>query len=229
MHKSKIIVSSLILGALVLSGCDKNPIQNQGQEQSAKQQQGEFAKIAEAIQSGKGAHCVITQTIDDQEHTMEYWLKGDKMKIVGLGVDEAQGPQYGQMISDGEYTYMWGDDQDGLKWKIEEDELSEDNQYEQDVPEFDENALNMYEQQGFKVNCEQKNLNDGDFIPPANVQFQSMEMMMNNAFGEMKQEMLQEQTQERVDKNEDGDEPEMDQEEAMQQYQLMMQQVQEQQ
>ena len=219
-QKSKIIISGIVLGETILTGCTQNTIQNQNQEQTMEQQQSEFAQIAEAIKNGQGAHCVITQTIDDQEQKMEYWIKDNKFKVIGLAPEDAQGPQFGQMISDGEYTYMWGDDKDGLKWKIEEDELSEDNQYEPEMPDFsDQEELNMYQEKGFHVNCEKVKLGDDDFTPPANVQFQSMEMMMENAFGQMRQEMIQTQEQEDF-----GDE-DMDQEEVMQQYQLMMQQM----
>lgn len=217
--KSKLFAAGLVATSLVLAGCTQT--QQQTEQQTQEQAMGEFAQIAQAIQSGKGAHCTITQQIEGQEQKMEYWIKGEKMKVTGLsGANPEQAAQYGEMLSDGEYTYMWGTDNQGLKWKIETDDMSEDNQYEPDVPNFeDEQEIENYQNQGYQVQCEQQNLSDDFFTAPAHVQFQSMEMMMENAFGQMKQEMIQEQDQmmevEGMTEEED---------EATQQYQLMMQQ-----
>lgn len=222
--KTKLFVAGIAVTSLALAGCTQTP--QQTQEQTQEQVQNEFAQVAQAIQAGKGAHCTITQQVENQQQKMEYWIKGNKMKASGLAQanDQDQTNQYSYMLSDGDYTYMWGDNGQGLKWKIESDDMSEDNQYEPEVPNF-ENAQEMqnYQNQGYQVNCEEQNLDDSFFTSPDNIQFQSMEMMMENAFGQIKQEMMQEQDNDPEMMIEDQTDNEMDADDATQQYQLMMQ------
>lgn len=222
---TKFIISAFFGSALMLSGCTKI---NNNQPQTVGEQQSEFAQMANAIKDGKGAYCEITQTIDGKEQQMKYWIKGEKIKATGLGNQNEQN-QYGYMISNGKEMFMWSDEEQGIKWQIDDQQIANDNQYEPEIPDFEnEENFKNFQAQGYKVNCQQQNLTDEDFTPPANIQFQSMEMMMENAFGQMKQEMIQEQT-ENAETSNDESSKSADQQDATQQYQLMMEKYKDQQ
>jgi hypothetical protein len=210
----------LVLGS-VLSGC-LTLNKPQDQPQTVSEQQKEFSQIANAIKSGKGTYCQFTQTIDGKDRVMQYWMMGKKIKVNGLASQTEAANQYSYMINDGKNIYLWSDNNIGVQWKVATDsaQIAQDNKFETEVPDFgDENNLEDYKAQGYRVDCQEKDLKDSDFVAPESVKFQNMEQVFNNAFGQYKQEMLKNQTDEPEAKPETED-----QEKAFQQYQLMMQQ-----
>ena len=202
MPKIFTIISLLFLGT-VLSGCLNKTV---NQPQNVSEQEKEFTQIANAIKSGKGVYCQFNQTIDGQEKSMQYWMMGKKVKVSGLADQGDDSQQYSQMINDGTNIYLWSDSNNtGIQWKVATQgaQIAEDNKFEADVPDFsDETNLEGYKAQGYRVDCQEKDLKDGDFMAPSTVKFQNMEQVINNAFGQYKQEMLKNQPSQPEQKDE---------------------------
>ena len=50
------------------------------------------------------------------------------------------------------------------------------------LPDFtDETTVQEYEDQGYRVNCQKRNVADSEFTPPSNIQFQDYSALMQDA------------------------------------------------
>ncbi len=196
----KIVLSSIVLlGSTVLLSACVPGLQNQEQtQQSEKEMIKESNELAQAIESGKPTYCQITS--DDGTENLEYWIKDKKMKMVGQGVsgdDEVAQMEMGSMISDGEYIYTWSEGEtQGVKFRAMTEEeaqevAAEAEEYMQDLPDMGDDFVEEYENKGYRVDCKQQNIADSEFTPPANVQFQDMEMIMEQSMQQVRQGMME--------------------------------------
>lgn len=199
----------LILG-VVLSGCSLLPQKSSESEMPALGQQAvkEYQKVAEAMASGKSVECVMTNAQEGTSFT--YQVKGKMIRSFGqLSPDSTSS---GNMISDGSYLYMWSDDSaQGTKMKIlSEAEAAEITEQPEDVlPDLsDEVKQQELVDLGYSIRCDEKNLADDAFVPPATIQFQDLSQMMEAA----------NQIQQKMAPSIEGESPEMTQE----QLELMM-------
>jgi hypothetical protein len=123
-------------------------------------------------------------TKTDGSSTMDYIIKGKKMKISGM---EYQGKKNtnGSMISDGEFMYTWDDtSKTGMKIAIpkEEDVSKLAREKGQEVPSFStEEDKKKYEDQGYRVDCKELAVDDSVFVPPSDVKFSDLSSMMENS------------------------------------------------
>lgn len=206
----------LILGA-VLSGCSLLPQKSSESEMPALEQQAvkEYQKVAEAMALGKSVECVMTNAQEGTSFT--YQVKGKMIRSFGqLSPDSTSS---GNMISDGSYLYMWSDDSaQGTKMKIpSEAEAAEMTEEPEDVlPDLsDEVKQQELIDLGYSIRCDEKNLADDAFVPPATIQFQDLSQMMEAATqlqtemeskaGESTPELTQEQIEAMVKSFGDGE------------------------
>lgn len=175
-------ISLLIVSVLLLSACThKNTTQNQPeQEQTQNEMAQEFENIATAIAAGKSAQCVMTKT--DSTDTITTYIKGKKVKTIA--VSEKTPAQNGSMLSDGTTMYTWTDaTKEGVMFKLpSEDGLKNIPTNAPQVPDFSKpEETEKFENQGYTVNCEVKNIDDAEFTKPADVTFTDMSAFLENA------------------------------------------------
>ncbi|MBP9781686.1 hypothetical protein KBC89_03455, partial [Candidatus Woesebacteria bacterium] len=168
---------------ILLGGCSLIPQKSSQLETPPLEQQvvKEYQKVADAMASGKSVECVMTNTKEGTNFT--YQVKGKKVRSFGQITPESSSS--GNMISDGDYLYMWSDDgQPGTKFKIPtEAEVAEMTEKPKDLlPDLSDEAKQQeFVDMGYSIQCDQKNITDDAFIPPATVQFQDLSLMMESA------------------------------------------------
>ncbi len=174
---------------LALTACVAQPKQNQ-ESSTTQEVNNQMKEMAQIIESGGSAYCKLTATDDSGE--LEYWIKGEKMKAVGVGVmgqnlgEEEMGKGY--IISDGEYFYSWAEGEaEGVKMRMPtkeemEEAASEVEEFAENLPDFsDETQIEEYEDAGYSVDCKRQDVADSEFTPPSNVEFTDFEAMMQDS------------------------------------------------
>ena len=196
MSKSPLLIACVVTAGVILAGCNKktepqpdstatNPI-NVGSSDDAK-----YSQWALALQSGQALTCTFTNTTSGD--TAEYSVKGEKVSMTMHSTQEAQ---YGKMISDGEFTYVWNDTtKEGMKFPITDTQVTEADidQAMQNVPDFsNEDELKSYSNDG-EIDCIPGNVSDSIFVPPSDVAFQDLSALMQQSFDASSSEMTAEQ------------------------------------
>ncbi len=187
--KTLTIASVIGISGLVLSGCSF-PGQSANQNGTATQQQNqqEAQQMAAAIQNGQPAYCLMTKPGTNEK--IEYWVKNKKMRMMGTGISNSDdsAEMMGNMISDGEYIYVWGEGQStGVKMKIptEEEQRQSQERYQEymdKIPSeegnYEQHLESEYQDQGYTVNCQSETIGDDQFMPPTSITFTDMAVMM---------------------------------------------------
>ena len=183
----------LSLGATVLVAGTIFAACNKPKQQTTSDLQREANEIAAAIQAGKPIKCTITR-VETEEHAaaqMEYLMKGEKIKMTGVEIQGNEQDQ-GAMISDGEFVYVWDNQtKEGFKFPVTDpEEAQEAASNKPDGPDFSqEDVQRQYEDQGYTLDCDQTNISDEEFTPPADVTFQDFSAMMEGMMQEAQDSM----------------------------------------
>ncbi|MBP7768867.1 hypothetical protein KA082_03475 [Candidatus Woesebacteria bacterium] len=139
----------------------------------------ELSQLAELVQAGKAVSCILIKK--DDGTTMQYDIKGAKMKMVG--VTTTGQAKTGSMISDGTYMYSWTEGETkGFKIKVPTKEEAQNMAAQanpQQVPDLTAPAQQKrYQDMGFTLDCKESTATDSDFVPPAQVEFVDMSVSM---------------------------------------------------
>lgn len=178
----KKIILPILLG-IAVSGCSILPQKNTQVEVPPVEQQAlkEYQKLAEAMASGQSVECVMTN--NQTETSFTYQVKGKMIRTFGQLTPDST--TSANMISDGTYLYMWSDDdQAGTKYRIPtEAETEEMMEQSNDVlPDLsDQTKQQEFIDMGYSIQCDQVNLSEETFVPPATVLFQDLSQMMESA------------------------------------------------
>ena len=169
--------------------------------QTAGQAINEASEFSNAMESGKPTACTLTKGTD----VMEYLIKNKKMRM-NTTTKVAEKTTVSHMINDLAYLYMWDDTtKQGTKMAVPTEEETKDmadkaKQYQaSSAPEakFDESDYKDFQDQGYTINCKSGNVNDSDFVPPADVKFIDPSEMMKQVTmpdgGQIDYKKLQEQ------------------------------------
>lgn len=141
-----------------------------------------------AVQTGGSIRCTMTKSSD--QTVMNYAMKGKKIHVSGMKY-EGKDVQ-SSMISDGEYMYIWQDDQTtGIKTKVpneqETQELAKNMKKPDSVPDLsDINGRRQFEEQGYSINCNETSISDSEFVPPTTITFTDTSTLMQNALDAIK-------------------------------------------
>ncbi len=183
MFKQIVLIST---ASLALSACLPNkPATSEGS--NAPTDTDQYKAMAQALQTGGSAHCTITK--EDETATIEYYAKGEKVRVSGITDETGNDNQYSAMLSDGEYVYTWNETKkEGVKFpKPDPEEIAQAQDQIPNIPNFsDETAREEYVQDGYDVDCQVTGVDDELFTPPADVTFTDMTKMMEGA-----QQMMQ--------------------------------------
>ncbi len=202
MKATKIALPAVLASSILLAGCtsplatlqSKIPFLNKtGAPQGKLEQVAEAGKLSMMMATGKSGKCTVTDKKNNS--TIEYYIKGKKMKFSGTGMggttamyaeSDSENPSPKQtksyFLNDTEYTYMWEEGaESGLKTKLpsEEDtkkmmDYGKDTMEDAAIPETEASnpEISKFETDvNYEVNCDVIELNDSEFVPPANVKF----------------------------------------------------------
>lgn len=151
----------------------------------ASDQKEKSKKLSDWIKSGKGIVC----SVNTPQGEVIVKTKGEKVRMDGImymdmtSSDANHGTQKGSSISDGEWFYMWGDD-NGIKIKIEEMEkmgakTEDDYGVEEEDYSAEEWAKSMEEAQA-SYDCREENISDSEFQVPNNINFADLNEMIQD-------------------------------------------------
>lgn len=178
-------LSTLLVLSLFLTGCNKAEPNSTdipaevSETQTEAQLQTEAQKISNAMQSGEKLQCTIVQ--EETNERITYLVQGKNFKISGLTENMEEG-QTGFVVSDGVSFYSWLEPKnEGVKMTIpSEEELdAQMEKLQMDIPELDsEEAVERYEDDGYRITCDPASFDNSEFIPPLTVKFQDVDAMM---------------------------------------------------
>lgn len=173
----KIII--LATAAVLLASCI-GPLKKTGDKISIKKGAENAGKaFQDAVKSGKSVIC----TYEMNGTEIETLVKGEKTRVNGVGYGQGNGG----MINDGEWVYIWSDDdKTGTKYKImemeevnDENETEDQGQMPQDIDDIEEWAAEIENQ--YEVVCKEAKVDDSEFVPPTDVEFKDMNEAMQKA------------------------------------------------
>lgn len=182
--KTILTVGSLFVIAGALAACQPKvaaPGANGGDQATEKKQAGgtNMMEMAAAIMKGEGFRCTFTQKENGQ--AMSYAIKGKKVSMTTTGAAGAPG-QMGRMITDGTVMHIWDPaTKKGMKMTIPSPDPKASNvptPVQAQVPDFSDIKSWQDFQSKYDVNCTPTQLNDSEFTPPTDVQFQDLSGMM---------------------------------------------------
>ena len=194
----KISYTALLGGAGVLfSACNlfspkEKPAEAPNSPQTQQEAMQETEKLAMAIKNGEALRCVFS---NDDGTQVEYQVKGEKMKMAGMGVVEQE--KNGYLIKDGEYLYFWQEGAtQGMKNKLpSQEEIEETSKkmenFSYDTPDFSsEESIRSYEEgTGTTVHCNPQSIDDNEFVPPSDIEFIDLSAQMQETFSKMDEQM----------------------------------------
>jgi len=172
--KKIIYFSLLILGVLVLGGCN---LLGQGQpagvgenqtdqQQATNQGEGFVGKLKDAIALGTAMECTFSK--DDYSGTT--WVKGKQIYS-----EFTQPDNNGFMIMQGDCIYTWGSAQpQGIKMCYDPSEFEAMTEQSQDLSQGQAGPPPDME-----YNCSPAVVNDSMFNPPADIEFMDINQLMN--------------------------------------------------
>ena len=173
----------IALGAVFAYRATNKPQVVLTSDQTASETMSEAAKFSQMIESGKPVSCTLVKG-DDK---IEYVIQNKKFAMTTrvTGSEEEPTPPVGHVLSDGVYLYSWTDDT-GTGTKIalpseeEQTEAGEQAQdYDNQVPELSQKQdYDMYKNEGYTIACQEAQINDNTFTPPAGISFVDPTAMM---------------------------------------------------
>ncbi len=184
MRKTIYFAAIFVALAFVFTGCGKKTAEETGQLQNESNESAtveEFqSTIEEMAKSGKPYRCTYAMTYQDiyQEGTL-YFAGEDSIRgDIKVNMPEV-GEKMTHFVKDGETQYVWTDDQPtGIKvtmTKEEEEKLKEE------AGEASQDSIDM--DMKIDLKCKKWSPEKSVMTPPSNVQFQSLDDMMNAATG----------------------------------------------
>lgn len=180
-------LTALVATSVLLSACLPGKTAQDTTLQTESQIAQETFKVGAAIKAGRPVMCTITHT--ESGTTSTYLHKGEKMKVHAQENGETPASS---MISDGEFFYIWEDSATtGMKFPIPNPSATPNLNVDMpNMPDFSkENAQEDYVKQGYTLDCQEKSLDDSEFVPPTSVTFQDTSVLMQNSVQQLQQEL----------------------------------------
>ncbi len=201
MRLSRIITLGSVLGlsSLSLAGCSlpflgQKPATST-EPQNQVDQMANAAELSVMMSTGQAGTCVITNTEDQTQDSMQLAIKGKKflMKGTNFSVSAKQPDQktqkIGYMLNDSEYTYIWEDQATtGMKMKEIEPASQQSPETQAETQDLgpaprtaDTNPLNTFEANPkYRIECQIGDVPDEAFMPPATVNFMDLSQGRTN-------------------------------------------------
>lgn len=153
------LIAIVVVSSLVFAGCVKKDDAGSG-----------AAGSKSGVKSGVSTYCKMSTT---EGGTMEIWTKGEKTKTYGLNMGGGMGMGY--TISDGEWLYMWVEGATtGKKYPVVDEETprSEGEEEPGEMPNLTaQQELEGSMVQDYEYECNEQDIPDSMFVPPAGVTF----------------------------------------------------------
>ena len=150
-----VLIFGLIGGVVYWKSRSQNISQPTNQKTAAK-------TIVDWIKGSQGVRCQL----DIDGNQVSIVAKGEKMKISGQSVPINGQSQKSSIINDGQWIYVWSEeDQKGIKYPVESE-----NQENSETETFSLKEIEK-EWAGYQYHCQPAKISDQEFIPPTEVDF----------------------------------------------------------
>ncbi len=179
-----VVVIVVVAGVLVFGG-EKNAEQNQPQNQEEVQNQEQSEKDAQTLRdfingkTGQNMKCEFTSQVGEAS-TLDVttYVAGERVRVDYSMQPPINGQSTLHMVSDGNYSYLWGDSKlgnmfAGMKFRVEEEGSQSASQEAEQFVDYD---MPM-------INCERWNPDEEMFETPDDIEFVDMEEMANSEAG----------------------------------------------
>jgi len=188
----------LISATLLLTACNPTKPNISEEPQSQQLVVEEISNLAQDIKQGKSVQCILTH--QDTNQTMTYLMKQNKIKITNfINPDPTnQTDNYGSLISDGQYSYMWNDQtKQGIKIPITQpDSADYSKDQAEEVPDLSQEAYQrQYQDLGYTIRCNPQDISDNEFAPPSDVNFTDFSQFLKELPSQMSEEQLEQMQQ----------------------------------
>lgn len=172
-------IALLLTCALALSACKSTSPQTATTPETTGEQTSDLTSIAAMMAAGKPISCTMSKK--DGTNSMAYMMKDKKIKVTGIsGQGEAQSSS---MITDGTYMYTWDDaTKKGMKLALDGKDIASEARTQAAAPtlQSDEDKK-KFEDQGYDVKCATATIDDTEFVPPTDVTFEDLSVMMEKS------------------------------------------------
>lgn len=164
-------------------------VKNQAMEKVSETAGGGMAEIAQKVMAGQGFRCTFTQKQTGQ--SMSYAIKGKKVAM--QIVDPTDSAKKSNMIVDTDFSYMWDPaTKKGMKFAIPKDlptptpgaVMKPTTPGVPQTPDLSDANAWLEAQKEYDINCTPANLSDSEFVPPTDVEFQDLSVMMKQMPGQ---------------------------------------------
>ncbi len=176
----------LSLATIAFVACKQAAPPQAPAEQTQQQAAAEGQEMASVVARGGSIRCELSKR--DGSSTVSYAMKGKKIHTTGMEY-EGQNTK-SEMISDGEYMYIWQvDTKQGVKTKLpsEEDMKEMTQEVKNSVPDITTDAGKQeFEAQGYTIDCKEQAVADTEFVPPTDVKFTDTSALMQGVLDQVK-------------------------------------------
>ena len=179
-----VFVMMLTLSACGSETAEQNASQGSGSEKQAEKDGGMVENMMEKMAGAQ--KCVLKE---EGKVVSTVYMDGERMRADGDAsvIGDGEPGDIATTLSDGEWMYMWSHaEKQGMKMKIEEEEMmaEEDMMMEEDdkMGDFDEDSIQELidenAEKDLDYSCEKWRVDEKLFIPPTDVEFVDMAVMM---------------------------------------------------
>lgn len=195
----------IAFSAVALNGCiGNNNKATISDDQTVSETMSEWQKVGNAIANGESVSCEMTDTKNGI--SSKYYMKEDKVRFDSIQSEQLEDvAMNGSFLTDGKFGYSWNaETKKGMKFLVNDPEdLSEDvEELESEAPDFSsKEAWDNYENLGYTVTCEIKDVDASLFTPPTDVTFTDLsnfaqEMQQTDGVDQEQLEQMMKQFQE---------------------------------
>lgn len=151
---------------------NKNGVTNKVTEKSEQKTGSGLASLKDLLTLGKDQKCQWESNEEGNKTTGTLWIKGNKFRQTIANRIEGQPETQTEVISDGEWFYLWNPNskEQGMKMKMSEEDKQENNK-------IANGAIDWGKQ--FNYNCSPASVSEADVTPPTDVKFMDLEDLQN--------------------------------------------------
>jgi len=167
-NMKKIIM--LVMCGVVLSACS---LAKPNTNNTVSQKENKLTSIKDLLGLGKEQKCVWSGEENGQKSSGTMSIKGTKFRQTATTKIGNEPETAMEIISDGEWTYLWNPKtkEQGMKIKTTEEQKA-------DTRDLANGNLDLGKE--FNYNCSPASVSDGEFMPPKDIDFLDLESLKND-------------------------------------------------
>jgi hypothetical protein len=161
----------VLISSFILAGCGGS-VANKIEDKVENKVESKLSSLKDLLGMGKEQKCEWSSEIEGNKSSGKLFIKGNKFHQTIVSKLEDQSEETIEVITDGEWTYLWNSktkDQ-GMKMRVTEEEKQQNKNLENE-------SLDWGKQ--FDYKCAPANVSEADLTPPSDVKFMDLEALQN--------------------------------------------------